>query len=193
MGGIHWWQVDSPHKGPVTRKLFPFNDVIMRRPNGSYSTWVSKCTIWLWSSNASQVRFIVKWLPFLIHLFIYCLWECPSLTTHRKGGLKTRHFITLWPLLVPPFSNVSAIGCLYTRVQKILWFFFHPCQLFKFNFLEHHTHFTFIIVLCNSSDIWMSTLTHCAWVGIKVAPESKCETFPLIWHHALKPKRMVNC
>ena len=27
--GIHWWPVDSPHKGPVTRKMFPFDDVIM--------------------------------------------------------------------------------------------------------------------------------------------------------------------
>ena len=27
--GIHLWPVDSPHKGPVTRKMFPFDDVIM--------------------------------------------------------------------------------------------------------------------------------------------------------------------
>ena len=27
--GIHRWPVNSPHKGPVTRKLFPFDDVIM--------------------------------------------------------------------------------------------------------------------------------------------------------------------
>ena len=27
--GIHRWLVDSPHKGPVTRKMFPFNDVIV--------------------------------------------------------------------------------------------------------------------------------------------------------------------
>ena len=26
--GIHWWS-DSPHKGPVTWKMFPFDDVIM--------------------------------------------------------------------------------------------------------------------------------------------------------------------
>ena len=25
--GIHQWQVDSPHKGPVTRKMFPFHYV----------------------------------------------------------------------------------------------------------------------------------------------------------------------
>ena len=28
--GIHRWQVNSPHKWPVTRKMFPFDDVIMR-------------------------------------------------------------------------------------------------------------------------------------------------------------------
>ena len=27
--GIHRWPVNSPHKWPVTRKLFPFDDVIM--------------------------------------------------------------------------------------------------------------------------------------------------------------------
>ena len=29
--GIHRWPVDFPHKGPVTRKMFPFDDVIMPR------------------------------------------------------------------------------------------------------------------------------------------------------------------
>ena len=27
--GIHRWPVNSPHKGPVRRKMFPFDDVIM--------------------------------------------------------------------------------------------------------------------------------------------------------------------
>ena len=30
MGGIHRWPVNSPHRGPVTRKMFPFDDVIMQ-------------------------------------------------------------------------------------------------------------------------------------------------------------------
>ena len=29
MRGIHWWPMNSPHKGPVTRKMFPLDDVIM--------------------------------------------------------------------------------------------------------------------------------------------------------------------
>ena len=28
--GIPWWPVNSPHKGPVTRKMFPLYDVIMK-------------------------------------------------------------------------------------------------------------------------------------------------------------------
>ena len=34
--GIHRWPVNSPHKGPVTRKMFPFDDVIM----GKSQSWV---------------------------------------------------------------------------------------------------------------------------------------------------------
>ena len=33
--GIHRWPVNSPHKRPVTRKMFPFDDVIVDRPPGS--------------------------------------------------------------------------------------------------------------------------------------------------------------
>ena len=42
--GIHRGPVNSPHKGPVTRKMFPFDDVIMNglfwdnRHRGPYST-----------------------------------------------------------------------------------------------------------------------------------------------------------
>ena len=31
--GIHRWPVNSPRKGPVTRKIFPFDDVIMMHDN----------------------------------------------------------------------------------------------------------------------------------------------------------------
>ena len=27
--GIHWWPVNSPHKGPVTRKMLTFDNVVM--------------------------------------------------------------------------------------------------------------------------------------------------------------------
>ena len=33
VGGIHWWQVNSPHKRVVGWKMFPFDDAIMGSPN----------------------------------------------------------------------------------------------------------------------------------------------------------------
>ena len=33
--GIHRGPVNSPHKWPVTRKMFPFDDVIMKAPGGA--------------------------------------------------------------------------------------------------------------------------------------------------------------
>ena len=41
----HWWLVNSLHKGPVMRKMFPFDDVIMNRRKliGLYSD-----VIWMW-------------------------------------------------------------------------------------------------------------------------------------------------
>ena len=36
---IHRWPVDSPHKGPVTRKMFPFADAVITR--------VAACQQWL--------------------------------------------------------------------------------------------------------------------------------------------------
>ena len=37
--GIHRWPVNSPHKWPVTRKMFPFDDVIMRHELCSSNVW----------------------------------------------------------------------------------------------------------------------------------------------------------
>ena len=42
--GIHRWPVNSPHKGPVTRKMFPFDDVIMS--NICMCRNMSKNTLW---------------------------------------------------------------------------------------------------------------------------------------------------
>ena len=37
------WPVNSPHKGPVTREMFPFDDVIMPTTCGLSSSWKSAC------------------------------------------------------------------------------------------------------------------------------------------------------
>ena len=39
--GIHWWPVDSPHKGPVTQKMFSCDDTIMWRDGWNGCVWIS--------------------------------------------------------------------------------------------------------------------------------------------------------
>ena len=43
--GIHRWPVNSPHKGSVTRKVFPFDDVIMILL--AKQSYIMKVCIWL--------------------------------------------------------------------------------------------------------------------------------------------------
>ena len=57
--GIHRWPVNSPHKGPVMRKMFPFDDVIMTLvfsiPDSMYSCWpVTWAGTWLPVRNAHK-------------------------------------------------------------------------------------------------------------------------------------------
>ena len=40
VGGIHRWPVNTPHKGPVTRSMFPFDDVVMiQHTDVSWTSW----------------------------------------------------------------------------------------------------------------------------------------------------------
>ena len=69
MRGIHRGPVNSPHKWPVTRKMFPFDDVIMFRAESggipsqrAFNVWVVKWTFiphfWI-SVNNFQYREII--------------------------------------------------------------------------------------------------------------------------------------
>ena len=47
--GIHRWPVNSPHKWPVTRKIFPFDDVIMGwQQHNHQSSALWRIRHWLW-------------------------------------------------------------------------------------------------------------------------------------------------
>ena len=53
--GIHRWPVNSPHNGPVTWKMFPFDDVIMNRFL-SYGPQGWAMSIW---ANQKDARFLL--------------------------------------------------------------------------------------------------------------------------------------
>ena len=56
--GIYQWLVNSPHKWPVMRKMFPFDDVIMDNAflqNGRHFVLVRKC--WIWDCDVMRLIF----------------------------------------------------------------------------------------------------------------------------------------
>ena len=77
--GIHRWPVNSPHKGPVTRKMIPFDDVIM-----SLFHMIMDLVLWTtvtWTNHSSLTmpcapmvfaRGKFRW-GFLIHLELKCV------------------------------------------------------------------------------------------------------------------------
>ena len=55
--GIHQWLVDSPHKGPVTQKMFPFDDVIMQ-----YQPTMA-CLQYMYFTASLLLLWCSGWLP----------------------------------------------------------------------------------------------------------------------------------
>ena len=63
---IHRWPVNSPHKGPVTRKMFPFDDVIMH---------FSLLLDWL---DATRAMIVLGLICLILAMFICILSLCTS-------------------------------------------------------------------------------------------------------------------
>ena len=54
--GIHWWPVDSSHKLPIRRKMFPFGDVIMAMHDHRWSV-PSRLSRWNRSGCGCDMKF----------------------------------------------------------------------------------------------------------------------------------------
>ena len=73
--GIAWWPLNSTHKSPATRKMFPFDDVIRRKHCASH-------------------ELSLPWSPFLLILFV--VWRPPHQYWHvSKCQCWTEFYIRL--------------------------------------------------------------------------------------------------
>ena len=83
--GIHRWPVDSPHKGLVTRKMFPFDDVIMLKTE---SLWWQRWQIWYhvgmtttagdarwqtWRHDDFRFSVYTLFIPLIIYKVLLCI------------------------------------------------------------------------------------------------------------------------
>ena len=70
--GIHRGPVNSPHKWPVTRKMFPFDDVIMflNTDSGGINIFVCKCNIQnVLTRHGQKISYSTDGFVFLKNIF----------------------------------------------------------------------------------------------------------------------------
>ena len=145
--GIHRWPVDSPHKGPVTRKMAPFDDVIM---------WsVEQCSGIHGVSNHQHLDRLLS-----------CLSRRPSKTTSKLC-------VTSLCEGNPPVTG----GYLSQRASNAenisIWWRHHGCIYFHFSEekcnISIHNNGSFCFLTCQKK-ILSKFLTHCSLVtthGVK--------------------------
>ena len=121
--GIHRGPVNSPHKWPVTRKMYPLDDVIMKYLIGIHQIiWQSVCCMFrqvvpdlLASDGESKymrhgiiqqtprnVRthralswyFMIRYQPVLVHAY-----HCASANSYHDDVIKWKHFLRYWPFV----------------------------------------------------------------------------------------------
>ena len=111
--GIHRWPVNSPHKGTVTRKMFPFEDVIVKRLTGQVSTSTVICPRWApcWPHEpcyqgwAFEVRrWVNNCIQSLFRNVITC--SCPN----RHAGCLANQLLVIW-----------APGFLFLWPSGVIW------------------------------------------------------------------------
>ena len=102
--GIHPWPMNSSHKGPVTRKMFPFDDVIMvfqEETNWgvavilqTYTVWNISLWLWIYSSKINLLLYRIGWSWYseivemskfsVLGLYGTCFWNCWCLSVRGR-------------------------------------------------------------------------------------------------------------
>ena len=96
--GIHRWPVNYPHKWPVTRKMFPFDDVIMCSAKIKNKRWSFSHVIvftCIWHTNWSM-KFFMLWFSLNMCKYLRLYFDFDKLVTkchYKVCGNKKREFI----------------------------------------------------------------------------------------------------
>ena len=148
MRGIHRWPVNSPHKGPVTRKMFPFDDVIMYAWGVEYTfiairkarviqmmlqlpiSWSSmlaqfcRVRVYSWKKSVNNLG-LFPIMPPYVHGCgrIFLLWLCVVL--FNAHGIWES-----WPL-----ENTTII-CRFTATSIL-----YTLDVLRSNMTRYHTHY----------------------------------------------------
>ena len=119
--GIHRWPVNSPQKGPVNRKMFPFDDIIIKYDLGGHGQSpqnnrdLHQGILHLWSKFGGSglnrhwvmVRTSSKWGKFWFSSWIWP-WRSRSIAPQNNRDLN-QGLLYLWSQFGDPHSNRSQV------------------------------------------------------------------------------------
>ena len=113
--GIHRWPVNILHKWPVTRKMFPFDDVIMltvasgcirirfAKPNANITTWSLREQfehwVTIWSSRATRLSLTQSSNVYLILSYLILMSEkltIQQMEVEEKWTISIWHIVATW-------------------------------------------------------------------------------------------------
>ena len=86
VSGIHRWPVNSPHKWPVKRKMFPFDDVIMLSHKMLPAPFL---LVFLDHWFAKEPQYGTHYGYHFSHGFIFCLWRGWMITSRLNCGMQS--------------------------------------------------------------------------------------------------------
>ena len=111
MRGIHRWPVNSPHKGPVTRKMLPFDGVIMRSALVHVMVWTNVHSLLIGP-------FIINKTYNSSFLKMYLKKSSVKLRTFCLGGNELNCFHSLYSIRVTTIPSNRDDPWLIWRVYK---------------------------------------------------------------------------
>ena len=92
--GIHWWPVNSSHKGPITRKMFPFDDVIVDLVIPEYSV------------SATVLQLLLVFVNYV------SIWKFNWQIVHSTFGARiVRNIATVWNPAMAPLETALPVVC----------------------------------------------------------------------------------
>ena len=168
---IHRWPVNSPHKGPVTRKMFPFEDVIMRLDSPKLftnrTTWVSHMHDLLIYANSiiiSEMNVLTWFHHYTTHCSITCVISFVVIFS----------CLLLFPILKPP--NVLLKGIRPT--EEYTWALANSKSHFFLPISPHKCQYSTLrwITVCLNREQWY------AWIDSDGAHYPHC-------HATWRPER----
>ena len=107
--GIHRWWVDSPHKGPVTRKIFPFNDVAMIFEKINSVVTAPYCILHQWRvwypcKNAKNWIYI-DMFDMLIYFVCDCWYTTLNIRVYHRNNYFVRYKVV--EMSLKPFIYIA--------------------------------------------------------------------------------------